>query len=165
MAFVRVKRHGEREYYYLVESYRENGKVKQRILSYLGIKGHTSRPHDEKVEVLQRMLLAQGFPILPTAKVSRGKLFIPDLLTRNRKLIPVDFVNARNNINYDLGGLALLVSRKVERCVAVLDNTLWDKYSKRLGKAQHNLPKTLTIIPMREAANFFYTLCTEGKRD
>lgn len=36
MAFVRVKRRGDREYYYLVESYREDGKVRQRILKYLG---------------------------------------------------------------------------------------------------------------------------------
>ena len=36
MAFVRVKRHGERDYYHLVETYREAGKVKQRGMRYIG---------------------------------------------------------------------------------------------------------------------------------
>jgi len=36
MAFVRVKYHNKRPYYYLVETYREGGKVKQRTLRYIG---------------------------------------------------------------------------------------------------------------------------------
>lgn len=36
MAFVRKKKQGSRVYYYLVESYREGGQVKQRVLRYLG---------------------------------------------------------------------------------------------------------------------------------
>lgn len=36
MAFVRTKRHGKKTYYYLVESYVENGKHKQRTIEYLG---------------------------------------------------------------------------------------------------------------------------------
>ena len=36
MAFVRVKYHDKRPYYYLVETYREGGKVKQRTLRYIG---------------------------------------------------------------------------------------------------------------------------------
>jgi hypothetical protein len=36
MAYVRKKKVGEREYYQLVEGYRENGKVRQRVLSHLG---------------------------------------------------------------------------------------------------------------------------------
>lgn len=38
MAFVRCKRRGKREYFYLVETYRENGNVHQRTLKYLGTK-------------------------------------------------------------------------------------------------------------------------------
>lgn len=36
MAYVRRKRIRGHEYYYLVESYRHNGKVKTRTLKYLG---------------------------------------------------------------------------------------------------------------------------------
>jgi len=36
MAFVRVKYHDKRPYYYLVETYREAGKIKQRVLKYYG---------------------------------------------------------------------------------------------------------------------------------
>ena len=34
--FIRTKKQGNQEYYYLVESYREDGKVRQRVLKYLG---------------------------------------------------------------------------------------------------------------------------------
>lgn len=36
MAFVRIKKRGNRKYYYLVESYSEGGKIRQRVLRYLG---------------------------------------------------------------------------------------------------------------------------------
>lgn len=38
MAFIREVKRGNRCYYYLVESYREGGKPKQRTLQYLGTK-------------------------------------------------------------------------------------------------------------------------------
>jgi len=38
MAFIREIKRGKKRYYYLVETYRENGKVKQRTLKYLGTK-------------------------------------------------------------------------------------------------------------------------------
>lgn len=38
MAFIRGKKRANREYFYLVESYREEGKVRQRVLKYLGSK-------------------------------------------------------------------------------------------------------------------------------
>ena len=36
MAYIRNKKRGEKNYYYLVESYREEGKVHQRLLRYIG---------------------------------------------------------------------------------------------------------------------------------
>ena len=36
MAYVRTKRWGQRIYYYLVKSKREGGKVRQRVIRYLG---------------------------------------------------------------------------------------------------------------------------------
>jgi len=36
VAFVRAKHQGDRTYYYLVETYREGGRVRQRALAYLG---------------------------------------------------------------------------------------------------------------------------------
>ena len=38
MAFIREIKRGNKRYYYLVETYREDGKVKQRTLKYLGTK-------------------------------------------------------------------------------------------------------------------------------
>ncbi len=37
MAFVRVKKRGDRKYYFLVETYRlEDGKPRQRVIRYIG---------------------------------------------------------------------------------------------------------------------------------
>lgn len=36
MAFIRKKKVKGKNYYYIVESYKENGAVKQRVLGYIG---------------------------------------------------------------------------------------------------------------------------------
>jgi len=36
MAFIRKKKVKGKNYYYIVESYKERGKVKQRVLGYIG---------------------------------------------------------------------------------------------------------------------------------
>ena len=46
MPYVRVKRRGQKVYYYLVESKREGNKVRQRIIRYLG----TKPPTEEALE-------------------------------------------------------------------------------------------------------------------
>lgn len=51
MAFVRVKRQGDRRYYYLVESKREGKKVRQRVIRYLG----TEPPTREQIESMRRV--------------------------------------------------------------------------------------------------------------
>ena len=50
MAFIRVKRHGNREYYYLVEGKRDGNKVRQKVIKYLG----TELPTKERLEILRR---------------------------------------------------------------------------------------------------------------
>jgi len=50
MAFIRVKRHGNREYYYLVEGKREGKKVRQKVIKYLG----TKPPTKEQIEAVRR---------------------------------------------------------------------------------------------------------------
>ena len=50
MAFIRVKRRKDRNYYYLVENRREGKKVRQKVLKYLG----ASIPED--IESIKREL-------------------------------------------------------------------------------------------------------------
>ena len=38
--FVRIKKHGRKNYYYLVENWRDGDKISQRVVRYLG----TARP-------------------------------------------------------------------------------------------------------------------------
>jgi len=51
MAYVRRKRVKGHDYYYLVKSYRLNGKVKTRILKYLGSSPHVPVPVQHLLEV------------------------------------------------------------------------------------------------------------------
>lgn len=46
--YVRVKRRGNRTYYYLVESKREGKKVRQRVIRYLG----TRPPMKDELETI-----------------------------------------------------------------------------------------------------------------
>jgi len=50
VAFVRVKRQGNRTYYYLVENKREGKKVRQKVIKYLGIEP----PTKEQIEIMMR---------------------------------------------------------------------------------------------------------------
>jgi len=50
MAFIRVKRHGNQEYYYLVENKRFGKKTRQKVLKYLG----KNPPPKEEIEAITR---------------------------------------------------------------------------------------------------------------
>jgi hypothetical protein len=52
MAYLVVKRPAKKKYYYLVKSFREGKKVRQRVLKYFG----TEPPSPEKVERLKKEL-------------------------------------------------------------------------------------------------------------
>jgi hypothetical protein len=49
MAYIRVKRFGNREYYYLVENKREGKRVRQVVLKYLG----KTLPPKKEIEALK----------------------------------------------------------------------------------------------------------------
>ena len=50
--FVRIKRFGNREYYYLVEAKREGKKVRQKVIKYLG----AEPPTKEEIETIIRRI-------------------------------------------------------------------------------------------------------------
>lgn len=50
MAYVRRKRLKGHDYYYLVESYRQDGKVKTRTLKYLGTTPHVPSQYQYLLE-------------------------------------------------------------------------------------------------------------------
>jgi hypothetical protein len=52
VAYVRVKRRGDKNYYYLVESKREGRKVTQHIIAYLG----TKPPSEEEIGPILRRI-------------------------------------------------------------------------------------------------------------
>ncbi|MBA7468915.1 hypothetical protein ES707_04171 [subsurface metagenome] len=54
MPYVRVKRRGQKVYYYLVESKREGTKVRQRIIRYLGTKPPTEKELENILKEVNR---------------------------------------------------------------------------------------------------------------
>ena len=88
MSFIRVKTVKDAKYYYLVESYRDDGKVKQRILAYYG----TTLPSDAVVP--KQVSTTQGTVVpkqVSTTQVSTTQdiITLPDtvLLTAIRRAI------------------------------------------------------------------------------
>ncbi len=73
MAFVRTKRVGGREYYQLVESYRENDKVRQRVLAHLG-RSPTVEAAIEDLERYERAERERGWTMHPKTRVKLREL-------------------------------------------------------------------------------------------
>lgn len=118
-----------------------------------------NKGHNKKVEDLKRVLLDLNLPVLPLNTIKLA-FYTPDVVTRvNTKFIPMDFINSKERVALDIGGLALLYGKDiVDFCVAIIDNKLWDDYLHDFRKAKLNLPSKLTIIPMREVREFFAKL-------
>ena len=68
MAFVRVKRKGNRIYYYLVESKREGNKVRQRVIRYLG----TEQPTKRQIEAILKEVKDESKPSKKRQKRSKS---------------------------------------------------------------------------------------------
>lgn len=69
MSFIRTKKIHGREYRYLVEGYRENGKMKQRVLQYLGAVSPV-KP-DTPIIVSKNTITKVGKSGMATVSVSR----------------------------------------------------------------------------------------------
>ena len=117
------------------------------------------RTHNKKVEEVKRILLDLNLPVLPLNVVKSG-FYIPDIITRiNTRFIPMDFINSRERVSFDIGGLCLLYNKDiVDFCLAVIDDKLWNDYLHDFRKAKLNLPSKLTMIPMKEVREFFANL-------
>jgi hypothetical protein len=55
MAFIRKKKHGNRSYYYLVESRREKNKVRQINLKYFGVEEPSVNEVKEIINEIKRV--------------------------------------------------------------------------------------------------------------
>jgi len=50
MSYIRKKKFGGREYWYLCKSVREGSKVRQKVIKYLG----TKKPSPEELEIIKK---------------------------------------------------------------------------------------------------------------
>lgn len=116
--------------------------------------------HNKKVEELKRVLLDLNLPILPLNTV-RSAFYTPDVVTRlNTKFIPIDFINSKERVCFDIGGLVIVAGKDIcDGAVAIIDDKLWDDHLHDFLKTKLNLPNKLTIIPMKEVKGFFTKLC------
>lgn len=119
----------------------------------------SDKRHNKKVEALKKVLLDLNLPVLPLNTV-KSAFYIPDVVTRvNTKFIPIDFINSKERVAVDVGGLCLLYGKDiVDFCLAIIDDKLWDDYLHDFRKAKLNLPSKLTIIPMKEVKDYFSRL-------
>jgi len=92
VAFIRKKRVNGREYYQLVENYRDDGKHRQRVLAHLG-KHSTIEAAIEDLERSERAEKERGWPMRPETRDKLARL--RDLLTSGKVKPETPEVKAR----------------------------------------------------------------------
>lgn len=121
----------------------------------------SERTHNQKVEGVKSILLGLNLPVLPLNTV-RCEFYTPDIVTRvatrrdGAAFIPIDLINTKERVAFDLGGLALVYRKDIVAfCLALIDDALWGEYLRAFRLAKLNLPPKLYLIPMRETREFF----------
>lgn len=121
-----------------------------------------TKAHGKGVRQLQEILAKYDFPSHPEIPSNAVKcaFYTPDIVTRvNSKLIPIDYINSKGQVAFDIGGLCLLRGKDiVDFSIAVISDSLWDKYLRDFRLAKLNLPPKITMIPMREVDEYFSKL-------
>lgn len=112
--------------------------------------------HNKKVEEVKKVLLDLNLPVLPLNTV-RCEFYTPDVVTRiNTKFIPLDFINSKGQLCFDIGGLVIVAGKDIcDFALAIIDDALWQTFLHDFRKVKLNLPRGLTIIPMAETREFF----------
>jgi hypothetical protein len=118
-----------------------------------------NKTHNKKVEQIKRVLLDLNLPILPLNTV-RSEFYTPDIVTRvNTKFVPMDFINSKERVTFDIGGLVLCGGKDIcDFALAIIDDKLWDENLHDFRKVKLNLPARLTVIPAKEVKEFFTKL-------
>jgi len=116
----------------------------------------TELSHNQKVEKLKEILTKLNLPVLPLNTVKCG-FYVPDVVTRiNQNFVVMDFINSRERIPYDIGGLCLIYNKDiVDFCLGIIDDTLWKENEKELRKVVMNLPPKLKIIKFGKVREWF----------
>ena len=117
------------------------------------------REHDRKVSEIKQILADLNLPSLPLNTVYSA-FFRTDIVTRiDTKFIPIDFINTRERIPIDIGGLCLIYNKDiVDFSLAVIADSLWQENLRDLRLAKLNLPPRLNLIPFREIREYFRKL-------
>jgi len=123
-----------------------------------------NKTHNKKVAEIKQILLNLNLPILPLNTV-RSTFYTTDIITRRyEKFIPIEFINSKGQLNFDIGGLTLIYNKDIiERSIAIISDKLWDKYSRDFKLAKLNLPPKLDMIRFNETEDYFRNLIGGGK--
>lgn len=121
------------------------------------------RKHDIKVEEVRGILATNNMPSLPLTTIYSA-FYRADIVTRKDfKFIPIDFVNSRERVAFDIGGLAILSHRDIcDFTIAVIDDELWGEYLHDFRKLKLDLPPRVTMIPLSESSDYFKQLANGG---
>jgi len=108
--------------------------------------------HNEKVERLKGILRKLGLPNLPP-HIVHCESYHPDFCTRiNHKFVVCDYINSKEQFNWDIGGLTILLLHKdiIEFCVAVVADGIYEELIDKIRKYRNPFLKRLVILKERE---------------
>jgi len=112
--------------------------------------------HNRKVERIKKKLVDLDLPVLPLTCV-KSPFYVPDIITRvNKDFIVIDFINTKERIPFDVGGLCLIYNKDIVECVlAIIDDGLWKKHDKECHRVRMNIPPKMFMLPEREVEEWF----------
>jgi len=112
--------------------------------------------HNRKVDRIKKRLVDLDLPVLPLTCV-KSPFYMPDIITRvDKGFIVIDFINTKERIPFDVGGLCLIYNKDiVESVVAIIDDGLWKRHERDFGRVRMNIPPKMFVLPEKEAEEYF----------
>jgi len=112
--------------------------------------------HNRKVERIKKRLIDLDLPVLPLNCV-KSPFYVPDIITRvDKDFIVIDFINTKERIPFDIGGLSLIYNKDiVESVLAIIDDGLWKRHERDFERVKMNIPSKMYILPEKELEEWF----------
>lgn len=120
--------------------------------------------HNRKVERIKKRLVDLDLPVLPLNCV-KSPFYVPDIITRvDKEFIVMDFINTKERIPFDIGGLCLIYNKDiVETVVAIIDDGLWKRHEKDFERVKMNIPSKMFVLPEKEVEEYFKSRMESSK--
>ena len=128
------------------------------------LEGKEIDSHNRKVERIKKRLTDLDLPVLPLNCV-KSPFYVPDIITRvDKDFIVIDFINTKERIPFDVGGLCLIYNKDiVESVLAIIDDGLWKRHERNFERVNMNIPPKMFVLPEGKVEEWFKSRMGKSK--